>query len=207
MSYNWDGLMELLSGKYRPTWEDPCGGSDVKGDMELDSGKYKPMADANNLCEQKEGVMVLDDGKYRPRVVLEHENACCQGVDCEHCGWENITPQIMKLTLAGVTEGNCSEEDPNGEYIIKQDPDWPCYWETPSDDTGAFLVKYWAWGYGIPLHARLSVESKTTGLMYFLSNMNNCTISFVSHLTTTGLCNPDNLWFAAYGGTGVLTSE
>ena len=42
MSYNWDGLMELFTGKYRPTWSTLCGASDVKGVMELADGKYRP---------------------------------------------------------------------------------------------------------------------------------------------------------------------
>ncbi len=155
MSYDWDGLMELISGKYRPTWSSLCGGSDVKGVMELEDGKYKPVADAHGLCNELEGVMVNDGGKYFPRIVLENQYQCCHGEDCNVCNnilWvSGETPKQVQVVISGVTEAACSEGDPNGTYILTQMvgfPDtgdnFPCRWYA-EPNAGGFFCYYFTY--------------------------------------------------------------
>ncbi len=141
MSYNWDGLMELISGKYRPTWEDPCGGSDVKGVMEEEDGKYKPVSDAYGVCQGQYGVMVNDNGKYFPRIVQSSADACCAGANCFRCDdvlWANgATPKQVQVVFTGITEEACSEgNDPNGTYILDQIDSFPCWWYSEPDANG-----------------------------------------------------------------------
>ncbi len=216
MSYNWDGLMELLSGKYRPTWSSLCGGSDVKGVMELESGKYKPVADAHGMCEELDGVMVNDgEGKYFPRIVLAYEDMCCAGEDCSVCDdelWNSgETPKRVQVVFTGITEEACSEgNDPNGTYILNQMELWPCWWYSEPDANGFFC--YYTCSGGYP--ATSGVVLGTVNKWYFGSKPRPAckTGTFEGGYTSENCCagtydlyNLGPKQLAAYGGEAIVS--
>lgn len=162
MSFNWNGIMELFSDKYRPSWESVCGGSDVKGIMELADSKYKPTPEAHGICTDSDiaalpRYMVRGDGSrdgkndtdlYYPRVVLDYEEMCCAGGDCTNCDnilWDiGKTPKKVKVVVSDVDwqSSGCSEYDPNGEYILTQVADMPCAWAAHYDPFWVYFESY-----------------------------------------------------------------
>lgn len=146
--------MELFSGKYRPSWSSVCGGSDVKGIMELADTTYKPKPEAHGICSESDisalsRMMVKrdDSSLYYPRVILNNQEMCCAGNNCENCDgelWENgETPKKVEVIVSGVdweTSG-CGEADPNGTYILGQTSN-PCIWAVSS---GIFYIYYQAY--------------------------------------------------------------
>jgi hypothetical protein len=215
MSYNWDGLMELLNGKYRPTWTNPCGGADVKGNMELDSGKYKPVSDPYGICSEKPGVMVNDNGKYYPRIVLNSETTCCPGTDCADCDdvlWDNgATPEKVQVVISGVTEAVCSEgNDPNGTYVLDQMSDWPCWWYM-EPDANDFLCYYFCSG-GLPPGDSCVVFGTSTYWYFVGVTKPICNVDFLAAFSSEICCGVYyNHWYlglkqhAGYGGQAAVT--
>jgi len=152
--------MELFSSLYRPSWSSVCGGSDVKGVMELMDTTYRPLPEAHGICtaedlEALERHMVRGDGSrdghddtnlYYPRVILNNEEMCCAGDDCDQCEGElwadGETPKLVQVVVSGVdweTSG-CGEADPNGSYTLTQVA--PCIWAVSS---GIFYIYYQAY--------------------------------------------------------------
>lgn len=211
MSYNWDGLMELLDGKYRPTWSSLCGGSDVKGIMEEENSKYKPVADAHGVCGELDGVMVNDGGKYFPRIVLAYEDMCCPGRDCSVCDdelWNSgATPKRVQVVFSGITEAECSEAGPNGTYLLDQMASFPCWWYSEPDANG-FFCYYTCFG-GTPAESGLVLG--TANYWYFASKSRPAckTGTFEGFYTVENCCTDSyrpspygfgGLQVAAYGG-------
>ena len=165
MSYDLDGIMVLFSGKYRPEWENPCGGDDVDGVMEKVSTKYRPKL-SFGICEDKTGIMVESSSKYFPRITLDSEYQCCIGDDCG-CWDDGATPMVVKATVSGVLLCDGTEEDPNGEYTLTQySEDWPCLYYGTKDGSDHFTIQWRASGlYEGTLFSSLYIWS--TDLWYF----------------------------------------
>ncbi len=186
MSYDWNGLMELLDGKYRPTWLSLCGGDDVKGVMEKEDSKYMPVADAHGLCGELDGVMVNDGGKYYPRIVLDHQYQCCYGSDCDTCNgklWTpGETPKIVQVVVSGVTEAACSENDPNGTYILTQIPDFPCRYYSEPNANGFFCYYYPAFNAAFG-----GIMVGTDNYWYFGTQETTCKSTYLNVLVSVGI--------------------
>lgn len=229
MSYNWDGLMVLFGGKYRPTWISECASqATVNGVMELDGTKYKPIPDAYDGCTAEEAkgssqVMVLDvaTGKYFPRIVKNFQFDCCYGDSCATCTGENSlwaagqTPNYVFATVSGITEcsGQCAASyvDFNSEipYKMTQHPDFPCYWFHVDGNT----VMRWGADTGAPTYSSSFYIWTDDGAgdsdLYFLGNNTLCATVFVGR-QEGGCCGGDVLSdprgeIVAYGGAVAIS--
>lgn len=138
--------MKLLSGKYRPEWSDPCGGSDVVGIMELSDSEYRPKSDASGICGQLDGLMVLESDKYLPRIILDDEESCCSGVNCAYCFAAGQAPKKIKIIFSDIEACPGEQEPPNGhEFILTQTDTFPCRYlasETISGTTWDAFLDY-----------------------------------------------------------------
>jgi hypothetical protein len=203
MAYNWNGIMELFSGKYRPSWSSVCGGSDVKGIMELADAKYKPTPDSHGICSDSDiaalsRYMVRGDGSregitdtdlYYPRVVLNDEEMCCAGVNCLSCDtllWDNgKTPKKIRAVVSGVdwqTSG-CGQYDPNGDFILTQDTvAHNCFWSSGTSQ----LPLYYVYEAFYPVRCSLS-ETTTSSCFHIFDSTHWYFITCASPCAQDGL--------------------
>lgn len=214
MAYDLDGIMVLFSGKYRPEFEDPCGGDDVPGSMEKVGSKYRPVL-SFGLCEENfSGVMVNSGGKYFPRVELNNEYQCCTGYDCD-CFGLDPTPKVITVTVSGIEQcDGIAEEDPNGTYILTQvGEDYSCEYRGEKEGSSHFTAR-WRGSFGVDATVYSSFYIWSDDLWYFQDAIaGGCDLeyeSFVSEgwcgmLLSGGWGYPEKKTIAAYEGTAVIT--